>query len=82
MKGKSRMFKKLWKYLTNLARNRKWCLFEKVFFPSPRALVLDISAGMGDMLEARYRWHEKIIAVDRKSNSEISKGRFQGKQSS
>jgi SAM-dependent methyltransferase len=28
-------------------------------------LVLDVGAGMGDMLEARYPWRERIVAVER-----------------
>ena len=65
MKKMQKVYNSLWKQLSNLSRNRKWHLFEEIFSPSSKNMVLDVGAGMGDMLEVRYCWLERLIAVDR-----------------
>lgn len=62
------MFSSFWKYLSSLSRDYKWRLFLRAMKPSPTDLLLDVGPGMGDMLECRYPWVERIVGVDRARN--------------
>jgi ubiquinone/menaquinone biosynthesis C-methylase UbiE len=55
----------LWKILSRLSRNGRYRFFWETMNPLPTERLLDLGAGMGDMLECRYPWIDKIIAVDK-----------------